>query len=317
LPVSGRVVCLGEAVVDLVGARPADSLPAAGPFSPEPGGSLLNIAVTAARFGAAVRFLGGAGDDDWGRWLRDRLEAEEVDVSRFVLVPRGRTSLAFVSHAPDGEPLFHFHECPDRPPAHAASHVDGAINGPPGVVVLGSDSLLTDGEREVTMRAARLARERDWIVLADPNLRPARWRSEEEMLATVGELVRLAVVVKCNEAEATALTGEPDVKAAASALLELGPRAAAVTRAARGALLARGRELASARAADAGPVVDATGAGDSVTGVLAAALARGGVDALGPALPVAMRTAAAVVTEAGALAGLPADARAELGDGPR
>jgi fructokinase len=316
---NGRVVCLGEAVVDLVGAEPAPALPGAGPFAPAPGGSLANIAVAASRFGARVEFLGGAGDDDWGRWLRDRLAAEEVDVSRFVLVPGGRTSLAFVSHAPDGEPRFHFHECPDRPPAHAAPHLADAINAPPGVLVLGSDSLLSDGERRVTIRAAALASERGWVVLADPNLRPARWTSPEGMLGAVDELVDAATVVKCNEHEVLAITGDRDAEAAALGMVDLGPEAAVVTRSEHGAILARDGRLTVVPASDAGPVVDATGAGDSVTGVLAAALAAGGLEGLGPALPVAMRTAAGVVAARGALAGLPAaaDARAALaGDGP-
>ena len=72
--------------------------------------------------------------------------------------------------------------------------------------------------------------------------------------------------------------------------------------------------MVAAPAADPGEVVDATGAGDSVTGVLAAALAAGGPAALEPALAVAMRTAAGVVASSGAIAGLPpaAHARAAL-----
>jgi len=122
-------------------------------------------------------------------------------------------------------------------------------------------------------------------------------------------LVAAADVLKCNEAEALALTGELEVERAAGALLEPGPVAVVVTRSERGALLAGAGEHTTVAAPPA-RVVDATGAGDSVTGVLAAATSADGIGALAPALEVAMRTAAGVVARPGALAGLPERAQA-------
>ena len=101
---SRRVVCLGEALVDFVCERPVASLGDADFFVPRPGGSLPNIAVAASRFGAVVEMLGGAGDDEWGRWLRERIADEGVGVERFVLMPGAGTSHAFVSVDADREP---------------------------------------------------------------------------------------------------------------------------------------------------------------------------------------------------------------------
>jgi fructokinase len=313
----GRVVCLGEAVVDLMGRAPAASVAEVEAFSPAAGGSLANVAAVAARFGADVRFLGGAGGDDWGLWLRDRLAAEGVDVSRFVMAPGGATSLAFVAHSPDGEPSFHFHEGADRPAGHAGDDLDPALSGEPGCLALGSDTLLGAGEREVTMGAAELAAARGWAVLVDPNLRPARWGDEAEMLEVIGSLAARAKVLKLNQEEAGELTGLGDAAAAASALRERGPRTVVLTRSERGAVLASAAGVSEVPAPPVPAVVDATGAGDAVTGVLAAALARGvGAHALEPALRLAMRTAGGVVGHRGALEGLPgrAAARAALAD---
>ena len=49
-----------------------------------------NVAVVAARHGAPVALAGGAGDDPWGRWLRERLRARGVELSLFELVPGAR-----------------------------------------------------------------------------------------------------------------------------------------------------------------------------------------------------------------------------------
>jgi sugar/nucleoside kinase (ribokinase family) len=307
-----RVVCLGEALVDFICERPARSLAEADWFVPSPGGSLPNIAVCAARFGAGVEMLGGAGDDEWGRWLRGRIADQGVGVERFVLMPGAGTSHAFVTVDEDREPSFAFYGDPERPAAHAGDDLDPALSGDPGVLVVGSDTLLGEAEREVTMRAAALGLERGWEVLCDPNVRPRRWDDHDEMLTTIRELVAHSTVVKLNEAEARALTAEADLERAAGALLELGPAAAVVTRGERGAVVVSAGGLESATAVDAS-VVDATGAGDCVAGVVAAGLALGaGPDALGPVVRVAMEAAAAVVSTWGATEGLP-DAEAARG----
>jgi sugar/nucleoside kinase (ribokinase family) len=69
-----RTLCLGEALVDLVGEDPGRPLPEISRFSPHFGGAAANVAVVAARLGARITLAGGTGDDDWGRWLQARLE---------------------------------------------------------------------------------------------------------------------------------------------------------------------------------------------------------------------------------------------------
>src|SRR3954468_14905945 len=100
------VLCLGEALVDLVCERPVSSLSEAESFVPHPGGAMANVAVTAARFGATVSLAGGAGEDAFGSWLRDRLAGEGVGLEWFALVPGAPTPVAFVSVDASGEPSF-------------------------------------------------------------------------------------------------------------------------------------------------------------------------------------------------------------------
>jgi sugar/nucleoside kinase (ribokinase family) len=307
-----RVVCLGEALVDLVCERPVAGLGEAPAFVPRLGGSLANIAIAAARFGAPVEMLGGAGDDEWGRWLRDGIRAEGVGVERFVLMPGAGTSHAFVAVRADGEPAFAFYGDRERPAAHAEDDLDPALSGEPGVLVVGSDTLLGAAERAVTMHAVALARGRGWLVVCDPNLRPNRWATREEMLATIRALVAGASVVKCNVHEAEALAGVDGAEAAARALDELGPEVVVVTRGGEGALAVSEGVTEAVGGRDA-KVVDTTGAGDSVAGVIAAGLALGAdpsPPALAPVLDVAMQTAAGIVAVWGATAGLPAAAEA-------
>jgi fructokinase len=308
-----KVVCLGEALVDLVCEQPVASLAQAPSFVPRPGGSLANIATVAARFGAEVEMLGGAGDDEWGRWLRDRLEAEGVGVDRFRLAGAG-TAHAFVAISSEREPSFAFFGGEVRPGAVAGPDLEPAMAGEPGLLVVGSDTIIEPGEREVTKRALELAAERGWLVLCDPNLRPRRWGGEAEMLAAIRELIASAHVIKCNGGEAIALSGEDDPIAAARALSSGGHSVAAVTMGAEGAVLCADGELVQRAQARPAELVDATGAGDSVAGVLAAALARGSAPAaLGPALELALEVASGVIARWGATDGLPDAAAARAG----
>jgi sugar/nucleoside kinase (ribokinase family) len=310
-----KVVCLGEALVDLVCEQPVASLADAPSFVPRPGGSLANIATVAARFGAGVQMLGGAGDDEWGRWLRDRLGAVGVDVSRFRLVGAG-TAHAFVAISEQREPDFAFYGGEVRPGAVAGPDLAPAMEGEPGVLVVGSDTIIEPGEREVTTRALELAAERGWLVLCDPNLRPRRWPNEQTMLEAIRELIAPADVIKLNGGEAMALSGEPDPVAAGRALSSAGHSVAAVTMGADGAVLCAEGEVVARAEAKPAELVDATGAGDSVAGVLAAALSLGvTANALGPALQVALGVASGVIERWGATDGLPAaaEARESLG----
>ena len=55
------IVCLGEALVDLICERPVRSLDEADSFSPHFGGALANVAVAARRAGADSARAGAGG----------------------------------------------------------------------------------------------------------------------------------------------------------------------------------------------------------------------------------------------------------------
>jgi fructokinase len=101
------LLLLGEALVDLVCERPVAGLAEAQAFVAHPGGGVANVASVAAREGAQVALAGGAGDDEWGAWLRGRLEADGVDLRWFALHEGVQTPVAFVTVDRTGEPVFH------------------------------------------------------------------------------------------------------------------------------------------------------------------------------------------------------------------
>jgi sugar/nucleoside kinase (ribokinase family) len=300
-----RVVAFGEALIDLVASGP-DEGDTPQERVPRFGGSVANIAVGAARFGARTAFVGGAGDDRWGRWLAEALRDEGVDASAFKLRAGAETPRALVDVGAMGEPRYRFLGDREACVTAAAGALAGVLEGPPGVFVCGSDTLIGGRERSLTRRALLLARSSAWTVLYDPNLRSTRWPSEAEMIATVTDVLAAASVVKANTEEAMLLSGAGDPESAAAALLAAGPRAAVVTLGADGALLALRGQAPTRVPAPAAPVVDTTGAGDAIAAVVAAALAaEPATETVAAALPLAVEVAAKVVAATGALDGLP------------
>jgi sugar/nucleoside kinase (ribokinase family) len=292
-----QTLCLGEALVDLVCERPVDSPAQADAFVPRFGGDVANAAVNAARRGGRVALAGGAGDDAWGTWLRDRLAAEGVGTEWFELLPGVSTKVAFVTVDSGGEPSFQFYG-----DGVAPQGVPGAM-GACDALFFTSNTLLGEQERMLALTARRQALDEGKPVVLDANLRPARWAAADAAVATVQGCVPGTALLKCNRAEARTLTGRDDPAAAAEALVELGAQAVVVTLGAGGALLRGAGGDRDIPGVPASPV-DTTGAGDAVSGVLLARLGAAGFDlaVLPGALEEAVEAAARVTEQFGAIA---------------
>jgi sugar/nucleoside kinase (ribokinase family) len=267
-------LCLGEALVDLIGEEHVGSLREVQRFVPHFGGAVANVAVVAARAGARVTLAGAAGDDEWGRWLLERLRSEGVDASRFELMPGVPTQLAFVAIDPDGEPLYELYGAP------AATVVGGlderleqAVREAAGLFI-SSNTLAGAQERALTMRARELALELGRPVVFDCNLRLHRWSSRADAAASANACVPGALLVRANRAEAELMTGESDPERAAVALRKAGAQLVVITLGPGGAIL-RGALRADVPAVPV-RVTSAVGAGDALTGTLLARLALSG-----------------------------------------
>ncbi len=297
------ILCLGEAIVDLICERGVGSPADADRFRPHFGGALANVAVAARRAGADAALAGGVGDDEFGIWLRGRLAAEEVDLRWFSLVPGIRTALAITTFDADREPSFRIYG--DDLQA-ALMSLEGRLSeaiGESSALVFGSNTLVGEAERALTRRARQEAVDRGIPVLFDPNLRPTRWDDLERARRLSAEAAEGAFVIRANLEEARWLTGldAAGTAEAAVALCELGAEFGVVTNGPAGAVM-RGAAEADVPAAEI-DLVSPLGAGDAFMGALAAALAELEWDARGgaAALPTAVEAGTAACRHWGAL----------------
>ncbi len=273
----GRLVCLGEALVDLICPDRIGDRIAATHFEVHFGGALANVAVAAARAGAPTALAGGCGNDEWGELLRAKLRAEGVDIEHYAAIDGIDTPFAFAFFDLEGEVHFEIH----------GDGIDagiGSLRGREPTLVanasglaFGSNTLVGESSLAITRAAAEHASERGAITMFDPNLRPGRWEDAELARTRSIEFARLVDVLKCNVAEARWLLGEDEltVAAAAEGLLDLGPAQVVVT---------AGSEAAVARGVcdaeilpPAVEIVSQLGAGDAFMGTLAASIVAGGL----------------------------------------
>lgn len=292
-PADGRpIACLGEAIVDLICERNLEPGEAPGPFVPYPGGALANVAVAISRSGCPAALVGGVGGDGWGRWLGEVLESEGVSTGWLATLDGADTPVALVEFGPDNEPAFQVYGEHIGPTMAAADGFLEESVTASRALVIGSNTMVGETEREVTRRAVALAREAGIPLLLDPNYRPNRWTSEEPAREYCRELATDSTVVKLNRGEAELITGRADPREAAAALAELGPELVVVTDG-DGAVLTAGASESSFRP-DPVAAVSPLGAGDSFMGGLASGLAKRDWDLAraGEVLPEAAAAAA-------------------------
>ena len=290
-----RTLCFGDAIVDLICPAPVASLDEAHVFVPSLGGVIANVAITAAREGAAVSFAGGAGDDRWGRWMHERLAVAGVDLRWFRLGRGHATAVAFTTVDQEGEPTWDLYG--DGIAATVGS-VDGLLEG----AVEATDALLFTSNTLADPSAAKLtmaARERALAfgrpVVFDASVRLHRWRnSPSGAAAACNACVPEAFLVKCNRAEARLMTGESHPEVAAAALLAGGAQHVIITLGSAGAILrAKGMKV-NVAAPPPARVLSTIGAGDVFLGVILAHLGRTDYypSVLAAALPAAAEQAA-------------------------
>jgi ribokinase len=289
----GPVVVVGSVNVDLVATVPTLPGPGetvtGGTFARHGGGKGANQAVAAARLGAAVTFVGAVGDDDFGASALRDLTAEGIDVDAVAVLDGIATGVALVTVDRAGENSIAVASGANAAldAERVAAALRGRLDGAPGVVLLSHE--VPDA---AVLAGARAAREAGWLPVLNPA--PARPLADA--------LLALAPLLTPNSSEAMALAGEDDPQAAAAALATRTGAPVLVTLGSRGALLVDGesRELLPAAPVT---VVDTTGAGDTLNGALAAALA-GGRD-LRDAAGLAVRAASLSTRRPGARGGMP------------
>jgi fructokinase len=169
----GVIACVGEALIDLI-STPTHDWSQISHFTPRIGGAPANASVAIQRLGGQSRFIGCLADDAPADWIRQRLGAEGVDISRAPRVIDAQTRLAAVT-GPIDQRSFSFYGTPAADSLLTPAHIDSCGLEDSAAIMLGSLLLLEQPGRSAHERVLEIATERSIPLVFDPNPRPALW----------------------------------------------------------------------------------------------------------------------------------------------
>lgn len=235
-------------------------------YARNPGGAPANVAVAAGKLGARTAFLGKAGKDAHGEFLREVLEKERVDTSGLILDKEYFTTLAFVDVKENGERTFSFARKPGADTEIRKEEIEVDVLDRTNIFHVGSLSLTAQPARDTTLYAVKRARNKGSLISYDPNYRASLWPDEETAKRQMRSLIPYVDLMKISDEETELLTGEKDAEKAAEALYCQGVKVVAVTMGGDGAYIycRDGGSLVPGFQAER--IGDTNGAGDSFWG---------------------------------------------------
>lgn len=234
-------------------------------FAQNPGGAPANVAVAAARLGAHTAFLGKAGKDIHGEFLRSVLKKENVDIKGMLLDKNYFTTLAFVDIGKNGERSFSFARKPGADTMIEKEEIDVDILDRTNIFHVGSLSLTSQPARDTTFYAVKRAKNKGSIISYDPNYRSSLWESELAAKEQMRSLIPYVDIMKISDEETELLTDIKEPKKAAESLFQKGVKIVTVTLGSEGAYIycKEGGKIVPGFVSKA---IDTNGAGDSFFG---------------------------------------------------
>ena len=169
------LICIGRAAVDLYGEQIGARLEDVQTFAKYLGGSPTNTAVGASRLGLRVGLVSRVGDEHNGRFVRETLLREGVDVSFLATDPQRLTALVFLAlkDADTFPLLFYRQNCADM--ALCVDDIDEAYIASARALVISGTHLSQPGTRAACLKAMHAARAAGTRVVLDIDYRPVLW----------------------------------------------------------------------------------------------------------------------------------------------
>ena len=169
------VISIGRSSVDLYGGQVGGRLEDMRSFRKYIGGSPTNAAAGAARLGLKSAVITRVGDEHMGRFIREQLRAEGVDVRGVITDPHRLTALVLLGiRDQERFPLIFYREnCADM--ALSPDDIDPDFIAEARCVLASGTHLSHPRTEAATLRALDLARESGAKTIVDLDYRPNLW----------------------------------------------------------------------------------------------------------------------------------------------
>jgi 5-dehydro-2-deoxygluconokinase len=226
------LIAIGRSSVDLYGQQIGGRLEDMGSFAKYLGGSPTNTASGGARLGLKTGLLTRVGADHMGRFIREQLAREGVDVAGVLTDPERLTALVILGiRDRDTFPLIFYREnCADM--ALEEGDVDPAWLASAGAVLINGTHLSQPGVYAASLKAAKAVKAAGGRVAFDIDYRPVLWGltgkdagenrfvENQDVTRKLQEVLTLCDLIVGTEEEIHILGGATDTVAALRAIRE-------------------------------------------------------------------------------------------------
>jgi fructokinase len=262
-----KVLCIGEALIDMICTDRGTSLSKGQNFLKKAGGAPANVAAAIAALGAEVDMAAKVGKDPFGMHIVELLNEMGVNTKWVLQDPNHFTTFAFVSLMEDGERDFYFNRGADG--QLSKEDLSGINLKEYSIVHFGSATGFLPGPlQDAYLDLLEKSKKSGAIISFDPNYRHLLFpNNTQSFIDQCWPFIEQSHFFKLSDEEAMLITGCDSVQHAAAALRKKSKAVFAITMGKEGTLLSMGDHLEMIGSIAITPV-DATGAGDAFVGAV-------------------------------------------------
>lgn len=262
-----KILCIGEALIDLICTDKGKTLSEGENFLKKPGGAPTNVAAAIAALGGQVELVAKVGADPFGKHLINVMHSFGVNTKWMLQDENWFTTFAFVSLMENGERDFYFNRGADG--QLNKSEIEAINLDDFSIVHFGSATAFLPGPlQSAYLSLLQQSLQREIYISFDPNYRRLLFQNEKQSFIDQSwNFLDSCHFFKVSDEEALMLTGRQTIADAAADLLEKSNAVFAITLGKEGTLLGINGATLMVPSIIIKPV-DTTGAGDAFVGAV-------------------------------------------------
>jgi fructokinase len=263
----GKILCVGEALIDLICVDKGKSLSEGINFIKKAGGAPTNVAAAIAALGGNVELAAKVGVDPFGKHLIDVMEGFGVSTRWMLQDEAYFTTFAFVSLMENGERDFYFNRGADG--QLSRQEVEKIDLDQYSIIHFGSATAFLPGPLQAAYQGVlQKALQKEIFISFDPNYRHLLFKGNTQTFIDQSwNFLNCCHFFKVSDEEALLITGAATLNDAVAIFLEKTNAVFAVTLGKEGTLLGVNNRTVIVPSIAVSPV-DTTGAGDAFVGAL-------------------------------------------------
>lgn len=262
-----KILCIGEALIDMICTDTGKSLSEGEHFLKKPGGAPTNVAAAIAALGAEVELAAKVGKDPFGNQLIEVMQSFGVSTKWVLQDSRYFTSFAFVSLMDDGERDFVFNRGAD---GELSRQEIEAINlDDISIIHFGCATAFLPGPLQAAYQGLlQKALQKNIFISFDPNYRQVLFKdNKQSFIDQSWNFLECCHFFKLSDEEALLVTGCLTLKDAITVLQQKASALFAITLGKEGTLLGYKGTTEVIQSIKI-KAVDTTGAGDAFVGAV-------------------------------------------------